>query len=52
MTMSKASVSNTSAVLRHRFVAKTNRPIDTPEGMDGPPIPYPYGHCLGFLESL
>ena len=41
-----------SAVLGHSFFAKTNSHIDSPQGMDGTPIPYSYGHCLGFLESL
>ena len=40
-----------SAVLCHRFVAKTYSHIDTPQGMDGTPISYSYGHCLSFPES-
>ena len=41
-----------SAVLCHSFVAKTNSHNDSPQGMDGTPIPYSYGHCLSFLESV
>ena len=41
-----------AAVLSHSFVAKTNSHIDSPEWMDGTPIPYSYGHCLSFFETL
>ena len=40
-----------SAVLGHSFVAKAYSHINPPQGMDGTPIPYSYGHGLSFLES-
>ena len=41
-----------SAVLHHRFIAKTNRHTNIPQGMDGPPICYSYGEGLSFLERF
>ena len=52
MTMSKASVSNT---LQCWVTVSSPRHMVTstpPQGMDGTPIPYSYGHSLGLPESF
>ena len=41
-----------SAVLHHRFVAKTKRHMKTPQGMDTLPIPYSYCHSLSFPDGF
>ena len=40
-----------TAVLGHSFVAQAYSHIDSPQEMDGTPIPYSYGHGLSFPES-